>query len=442
MQQTPVSLLMKEKLNKAFDEVAANPWLFAVDPKRDFTRVRKMPPKELLRFLFGVRGNSLNKELYDFFKEREEHMTASAFVQQRAKLLPEACSYIFSSFNSMCVDSKTYKGYHLYAVDGTDVTFAKDESGTTYMPNGGGGKDFNQYHVNALYDLMNRTYKDAIVQPKPSYDERKAALLMAAKTHLGSDDLLIADRGYSGYNFFEHLNRQGVKYLVRIRNTEWTEVASLPNESFDKDMEVELRTGQTNEDQAAFAAGHAKWISGPSKYGKEKKQISWEFESPFLFKYRCVRFEIGPGNWETIVTNLDRFRFPAEEIKNLYHLRWGIETSFRELKYALGLVNFHARKEEFILQEIYARLTMYNFCERIISAVVILKTENKRTKYDQAVNHTMGVNIALDFFRCHTPTGPPIESKIARYVLPVRPGRKDKRKIRVKGDVSFIYRVA
>lgn len=51
-------------------------------------------------------------------------------------------------------------------------------------------------------------------------------------------------------------------------------------------------------------------------------------------------------------------------------MRWGIETSFSELKYIVGLVNMHCKKEEFAKQEIFARLTMYNFCERIIAVAV------------------------------------------------------------------------
>ena len=47
----------------------------------------------------------------------------------------------------------------------------------------------------------------------------------------------------------------------------------------------------------------------------------------------------------------------------LYTKPWGIETSFRELKYAVGLVNFHAKKQEYIIQETFARLIMYNFAE-------------------------------------------------------------------------------
>lgn len=51
-------------------------------------------------------------------------------------------------------------------------------------------------------------------------------------------------------------------------------------------------------------------------------------------------------------------------------MRWGIETSFRELKYAIGLTGFHARKPDFIKQEIYARLLLYNYCELITTHVI------------------------------------------------------------------------
>ena len=129
-------------------------------------------------------------------------------------------------------------------------------------------------------------------------------------------------------------------------------------------------------------------------------------------------------------------------MKDLYHMRWGIETSFRELKYAIGLVNFHARKEEYILQEIYARLTIYNFCERITTAVVIMQSRASN-KHAYQVNYTMAIHICVDFFRCNSPNAPPdVEKTIRRYVLPVRPGRQDKRKMTAKGYVFFMYRVA
>ncbi|MFQ8955335.1 MAG: transposase [Mediterraneibacter gnavus] len=60
--------------------------------------------------------------------------------------------------------------------------------------------------------------------------------------------------------------------------------------------------------------------------------------------FRVVRFAISEDSYESIITNLPKEDFPVEEIKKVYAMRWGIETSFRELKYAIGLCCFHSKK--------------------------------------------------------------------------------------------------
>lgn len=47
-------------------------------------------------------------------------------------------------------------------------------------------------------------------------------------------------------------------------------------------------------------------------------------------------------------------------------MRWGIEISFRDLKYTLGLVNLHGKRDAYAEQEIYAAMTMFNLTNRII----------------------------------------------------------------------------
>ena len=57
------------------------------------------------------------------------------------------------------------------------------------------------------------------------------------------------------------------------------------------------------------------------------------------------------------------------------------EFAFRELKYTVGLLHFHAKKVENITQEIFARLIMYNFSELITSHGAFKSpTENTLTK--------------------------------------------------------------
>lgn len=96
-------------------------------------------------------------------------------------------------------------------------------------------------------------------------------------------------------------------------------------------------------------------------------------KSTYSISFRVVRFRITDTSYETIITNLDADDFSDEAIKELYQMRWGIETSFRELKYSIGLINFHSKKGDFIIQEVFARLTMYNFCEIITLHTIILQ---------------------------------------------------------------------
>ena len=156
--------------------------------------------------------------------------------------------------------------------------------------------------------------------------------------------------------------------------------------------------------------------------------------------FRVVRFKLADECYETVITNLNETDFPPSELKTLYAKRWGIETSFRELKYAVGLVNFHAKKPEYIVQEIFARLTMYNFAEMITSHAVIQHTD---TKHAYQVNFTVAIHICRRFLRCLGDVlSPDVEALIRKNILPIRPDRVKKRNIRSKTAVSFNYRVA
>ena len=163
------------------------------------------------------------------------------------------------------------------------------------------------------------------------------------------------------------------------------------------------------------------------------KQNPW-----YEFNCRVVRFKITENTYETVITNLSREEFLMEEISEIYDMRWGEETSFREFKYAIGLNALHAKKRELIQQEIYARMLMYNFCQRIVQEIKIPKKD--RIKYTYQVNFTRSVHIIREFLRKKGGKNPPVEHLIAKEILPIRPGRKYKRQDRPKTVVYFNYR--
>ena len=100
-----------------------------------------------------------------------------------------------------------------------------------------------------------------------------------------------------------------------------------------------------------------------NKIDASKHQI----ELPYSFELRCVKVELPNGEIEALVTNLTGENMPTDKMKELYWLRWGIETSFNYLKNAINIETFIGIKDNSLKQEFYAGLIVYNLV-KIISA--------------------------------------------------------------------------
>ena len=282
---------------------------------------------------------------------------------------------------------------------------------------------------------MNRIYTDVLVQTAADYNEFRACATMIDRSKL-ENVILVADRGYENYNIFAHAIEKGWKFAIRVKDKNSNGIASglnlPPNDEFDIDITQIFSRKNT---KTTKNAGY-KWMPVNQVFDYLPRKSDKTYELSF----RIIRFPIGSNSYEIIITNLDRNIFDVKKIKEIYHLRWGIETSFRELKYAIGLTSFHARKPDFIKQEIYARLLLYNYCELITTHVIKQMKNNDKTKQ---VNFTIAIYICREYLRNKRNLSPPdVINLIEKHVLPVRPGRKDPRKVKPQASVSFLYRVA
>jgi len=392
-----------------------------------------------------MEGGSLTNELMKRFGCHADVVSASAFVQQRSKILPEAFETIFRLFAEETDGSSLYNGYRLFAVDGSDVQIPTNpQDPDSYFPGSNGQHPYNLLHLNAMYDLLQRTYVDAIVQKRHCYDECRSLADMVDRSSVKQPTIIIADRAYESYNVFAHIQEKGWYFLIRVKDSSSNGLAAgldTPRtDVFDFPVELSLTRKQTNEvKQLCKQRNRYKYIPYNTTFdylpAKSRKHLPTVFYQLF---FRVVRFPIAENSFETVVTNLPVNLFPPSELKKLYALRWGIETSFRELKYTVGLLHFHAKKTEHILQEIFARLTMYNFSELITSHVIVQKQDRKHT---YKANFSVAVHICRQFFLGNV-SPPDVEALIARHVSPIRPGRSRPRNFSAKNAVSFIYRVA
>ena len=159
----------------------------------------------------------------------------------------------------------------------------------------------------------------------------------------------------------------------------------------------------------------------------------------YYISFRIIRLILPNESVEYICTNLPKEDFTLAEIRELYNRRWGIETSFRDIKYAAGMLFFHSRIKQLVLQEIYAKLILYNFSEAVTGGIVLQK--GKRG-FQYSINFSISISLCAEFIRRCSCGGTLIELNdlILRHLVAVRPGRSSPRYIRARTAASFLYR--
>ena len=237
---------LKKELLSSIEDVCRDPVDLVLDPKRDFTRKRKLPLFEVLRCIVAMGGSSLKHELLDILGYYPDSATSSAFIQQRNKLKPEAVKKVMDRFNARCNKFREKEALRILAVDGSDIQIPTNpDDSETFFPGHSGQASFNLLHLNAMYDLKNRIYTDVIFGRK----EHVAFVNLIDSSDIPKA-LVIADRGYESYNNMAHVQEKGWYFLIRIKDGLNNGIKSgfdLPSDDeFDIPIALNLTRKQTN----------------------------------------------------------------------------------------------------------------------------------------------------------------------------------------------------
>ena len=152
---------LKSTLDNCITELDEIHSMFCRNPESDFTRNRKLSFREYIQFMLQMQSKSVSNEILDFFEHSLSAPSKSAFTQQRYKLLPEGWDFLFHSFVNQCrtLSDNLYNSYRLLACDGSDVDISRNPADErTFIHEG--KKGYNAIHINALYDITNKTYCD------------------------------------------------------------------------------------------------------------------------------------------------------------------------------------------------------------------------------------------------------------------------------------------
>jgi len=341
----------------------------------DFSRKRNFSFKSLSLFILSSIQSSIQRELDRFFKSynnkelTEQFVSQSAFSQARLKLKPSA----FIEMSKVCTDFyyshyevKKWKCHRLVAIDGSeamlpknDETIAKFGEYQTNLMN----KTIVLSRISKAYDVLNDICIDAII------DNKKRGEHSMAKSHfqyLEMDDLVLLDRGYPSYDLFNEILTKGGQFCARVAVANWKAAKEL------------IGSGEKESIRSILPGYELR-----KKYKEEGKKVK-----PINCRFVCV--ELGNGEKEVLITSLlDSEKYVYGDFKELYHLRWVVEESYKIDKHRLKLENFSGKSIVAIKQDFYAMILLSNITHILSSNLEKeMNTKRKNTKYQYKANIT------------------------------------------------------
>jgi hypothetical protein len=392
---------------------------------KDFSRKRKQPFGGVLLFMFNLLKKSLVIEIDNFISylnskvesDTIQNFTKSAFVQKRQKINPEVFKYLSqiiteNTYVECNTSVKLFHGFRLLAVDGSMVTLPYTEN----LKNVFGVSKNNtktvlvQGRASVLYDVLNRLALDSSLN-NLELGERQLALKHSE--YWTKNDLIIYDRGYVGYDFqYEHFKKK-VDYLIRT---------SVAHSSIIKD----------------FVKSKKKSVIVDVFPNQKHAVVDKEYTKDTSLKVRLIRIVLSTGEIEVLMTSLlDSQTFPASMFKELYFLRWGIETFYDELKNKLKLEYFTGYSKVSIEQDFFCTIFISNLQSTIVNDLQDeLKLKNKNTKLDYKINTNLSYgflkNRILELLFKEAPLEEvfkELENIFLKNTIPIRLNRNNKREV-------------
>lgn len=185
----------------------------------------------------------------------------------------------------------------------------------------------------------------------------------------------------------------------------------------------EILKGKRSDDVICEITANQKFLSNP-----DNAQL------PRTLTVRFVRVMLDSGEYEVLATSLmDQRAYPTADFKELYYLRWGIETFYGILKTRLNLENFSGYSVEAIRQDFFATIFLAGI-EAIFTEDAEAYLSRQRGGQPKKVNKAVSFNVvkerAFELFYSKAPTEERLDELTKLFLTSptlVRKGRKPPR---------------
>ena len=265
----------------------------------------------------------------------------------------------------------------------------------------GSRADSPSAQASVLYDVLNNVVVDARIAPLKTHERMLAVEHFDALKTLGQTEkeLVLSDRGYPSSDMLQELQGRNIRYIMRVSKSFNAQIDALP---------------------------HGDAVITTKIKGKE-------------YTLRVVKFTLESGEEETLLTDLFDPSLTVEDFRNLYFMRWAIETKFGTLKNKLEIENFSGRTVNAIEQDFFVTMYLCNIAAAAAWEADEKIAQNRKDKsnrylYKTNVNHEIGV-LKDQFILALLHPGPyhqaylinKIINRIAKAVTPIKPGRNTPR---------------
>ena len=448
---------VKQKLDSIIQDMSDHHWLFTQNPGRDFSRqhLGKLSFADTIRMTIGMGKGSTDDEIMEYFDYDYDLIPSqSAFNQRRSLISPNTFPYLFDEFSSsfpttthqfkddMCI--LAFDGCHV--VYTTNAELIEDYN----KPRLADYKGYNHMHLNGFVDVISKAFLDVVIQHGQDPDEGEAmrSMLEHFPTENPEKYIITANRGYESYDNIFLCELKKLNYVFRIKAPSSAKSllssysSELPDEQEEFDVKIKRfftrKCTTIMKDQSDVYH-----YMNPSKNAPHFDELI-NGKDLYYLEFRVLKIKTGDNTYEYIITNLP-YSFDINDIKDCYHWRWGIEISFRYLKHANGLLHFHSKKPEFLKQEIYANLILYNFGIFLANEAAKendTKTRKESNKYQYSVDISTALKLSRKYFiRKESDKKMDIIGLIAKHVHAVKTEfRQFARPLRGIGAIHFCYR--
>lgn len=395
----------------------------------DFTRKRKIGPKELIIYNMNKKGLSSKMEEYHFFKiTGYESISTPGMLKQREKLNPEIFRHLndglLNVYYKDCKEEmKLYKGYLLTATDGSEFEIpntktSKENFGSTTS---GYKKTENvaRAKVSIVIDILNKFVLDICIAKHRTNDMKLSKIHRDQIISKFRDYKIIniKDRGYTSLEDMYYSINNNIKFIQRLDSKTFSKEISQMKSN---DEEIEIQ----------YEYNRIKYLK------KTAPELYQYYLDGNTIKLRAIKIELETET-EILLTNLD---FTYEEMKELYKLRWSIESTYHQLKENLKIETISSGKEVIVKQEILSQMLVYNIAQSHIN-VAESKITQEKYKHEMKINHNMAMGLLKDYFiyiimeekaEKRLLLMDEFEQLIAKYLCPIRKNRKYKRNKQIK----------